>query len=289
MIRVNTEGPPDEGEERGRDERADSGRPQVHLRRWNEPEEHRERDEQDEDRRDGEDEVLLEQHPKVAVALEHRRGRERQAHQQRPPEEEHRERDDLLAVGTGAPHLPDLIHGGLDGEEESERDDHERDRAEGRGGLRVLGEAGEVIREGGGLIRDDDVEDAVDLRLEVGEERAEVAAEDLRERDEERDQREERRVRERRGARRPLDLVELASHLADEEEELDGENARFVAPGRLAPVDEHGRIGQPSPDDQPRRLEPVEPALPLAWCLGLRGVAHRGKCRRKTGDSRQLR
>ena len=152
-------------------------------------------------------------------------------------------------VAAHAAHLPDLIHRRLDGQEEAEGDDDEDDHAERRRRLRVLREFGDVIRDHRRLVRDDVVEDVVDLRLGVGKEIAEVALQRLRERDQQRDEREQRGVGERRRARRSFDVVELARHFADEEEELDRRDAGALPAVRFAAVEQDGRIGQPRPDD----------------------------------------
>src|SRR5205823_10177536 len=101
----------------------------------------------------------------------------------------------------------------------------------------------------------------------------EVVLQDLREGDEERDQREEGGVGERRGPAGAFDLVELAGHLADEEEELDGEDAQLVPPVGLAAVEEDSGVGQPRPDNGARAREAsLRPLVPLP--AGLRDLGH---------------
>ena len=131
MLGINAETPAHQREEHGRYECADGGGTDEDARRRHEPEQHREGDEEHDDREDLEDQIVLEEDAKVTVLLEDARRREREAHQDRTPEKEHREGDDLLPVTARAAHLPDLIYGRLDREEEAEGDDGEDDRAEG--------------------------------------------------------------------------------------------------------------------------------------------------------------
>src|SRR5438270_10545839 len=112
-----------------------------------------------------------------------------------------------------------------------------------------------MIRNYRRLIRYDIIENGIDLTLQVGKDVAEIVLQHLRERHQQRDEREQRGVSQRRRARRALDVVELARHLAHEEEELDGGHARPRPPVRLAPVEQDHRVGQPRPRHRPRASE----------------------------------
>ena len=219
----------------------------------------------------------FEQHAQVAVALQHGRGREREAHQQRPPEEEHREGDDVLAIAARAAHLPDLIHGPFDGQEEPEGDEHEQDPAQRRRRSRVLREAPQVIGDLRRLIGDDRVEDGIDLRLCAGEDGAEGLLQNPRERHHERDQREQRRVGQRGRARAPFDVPELPHHFAHEEKELDDGGPHALLSEPVPPIDEHGRIGQPRPDQILSGHELAHPSLARRDRSVLWGLAHGGR------------
>ena len=140
MPGVNAEPPAHQREQRGGHHRPHDGSFELHVRRRHQPEQHGEGDEHHHHRDDLEDEVVLEQDAEVAVLLENVGTGEGDAHQHRSPEEQHGESHDLLAIAADAAHFPDLIDGGLHGQEQPEGDDDEDDHAEGGGGLGALRE-----------------------------------------------------------------------------------------------------------------------------------------------------
>ena len=180
-IGVQAERDSNKREQQRRDRRSHRGSLELHVRRRDEPEQHRERDKEHDDRHDPENHVVLEKKSQEAVFLQHAGGREGETHQDRAPEKEHRERHDFLAIAAAAGHFPDLIDGRLDSQEKAERDDDEDDHAKRRSGLRVLGEPRQVISQDRRLIGDDDVEDAVDLALKIRKQRSEVLLQYVRE------------------------------------------------------------------------------------------------------------
>src|SRR5439155_13291733 len=144
-----------------------------------------------------------------------------------------------------------------DRQEKPEGNDDENDDADRRCRLRVLRESRQVIREHRRLIRNDDIENAVDLALKIRENTLEVLLQDVRECDEKRHERQERGVCERCRPRCALDVVKLASDFSSEQKKFDGEDASALATVRFAPVEQHSRIGQPRPDDHSRGHEAV--------------------------------